>query len=68
MSLSTINIFSILIAIIFIIILIPLFRDRIKLSKNQKLLDEQDKKLKEIADKQKDSEKYKDFTDGHMYQ
>ncbi|WP_290698181.1 hypothetical protein [Lacinutrix sp.] len=62
------NILLIAAIALFVIIYTPLFLQRIKLSKERKTLDAQDKKIREMNNKQNGDKKYKDFTDGHMYQ
>ena len=59
--------FAIVILLLIIVVAIHLIIQRIKLNKEEALLRAQDEKLKEIMRRQKDNEKYKDFTDGHMY-
>ena len=62
------KILPIVIIVIAAFVFIPYFIQRIKLSKEKRTLEEQDKKLKEMTEKQKNSDKYDDFTDGHLYQ
>ena len=65
----TIKIGPLLLIIGFIaVIVIPFIIQRMRLVKNKALLKAQDEKLKEMTSKQNESEDYKDFTDGHLYQ
>ncbi|AUC81276.1 hypothetical protein [Lacinutrix sp. Bg11-31] len=54
--------------VVALIFFIPIIKQKIKLFKDLKTLEAQDKKLKEMTSKQKDDDKYDDFTDGHLYQ
>ncbi|WP_055437351.1 hypothetical protein [Lacinutrix algicola] len=51
-----------------LLFIVPLLKQKIKLFKDLKALEDQDKKLKEMTSKQNMDNKYIDFTDGHLYQ
>ena len=62
-------IFTIVLSTIFtLFVFIPLFKQKIKFFKGLKALEAQDKKIKEMDDKQNNNGEYNDFTDGHLYQ
>lgn len=54
--------------VVFALVFIPLFKQETKFFKGLKALEEQDKKIQEMDDKQNNKGEYNDFTDGHLYQ
>lgn len=51
-----------------LIFFVPIIKQQTKFFKGLKALEAQDKKIKEMDDKQNNNGEYNDFTDGHLYQ
>ncbi|WP_272022428.1 hypothetical protein [Olleya namhaensis] len=52
----------------FVFICVLLASQQIKIRKNKIALDEENKKIEALLNKQNNSNDYTDFTDGHLYQ
>ena len=52
----------------FVFVCVLLASQKIKIRKNTIALDEENKKIEALLNKQNNSNDYNDFTDGHLYQ
>ncbi|PKG52840.1 hypothetical protein SAMN05443431_10359 [Olleya namhaensis] len=59
---------TLLFGFVFVIFCALLGSQKIKMRKNQIALDEENKKIEALLNKQNNSNDYNDFTDGHLYQ
>lgn len=59
---------TLLFGFVFIFVCVLLGSQKIKMRKNQIALDEENKKIEALLNKQNNSNDYNDFTDGHLYQ
>ena len=59
---------TLLLGFVFIFMCVLLGSQKIKIRKNKIALDEENKRIEALLNKQNNSNDYTDFTDGHLYQ